>query len=103
MAERLYRDAVQRGRMPEDMRIPLASLGQDAGEFLCLLSLTLLHWLFLKYALAIGAVQRCQVHRWKRLSFIPLSCSSQAHARWNLGGEGANCRIYSAGNVTCNG
>ena len=32
MAERLYRDAVQRGRMPEDVRIPLASLCQEAGE-----------------------------------------------------------------------
>ena len=50
MAERLYRDAVQRGRMPEDMRIPLASLGQDAVGSLCAQSLALLHWLFLKYA-----------------------------------------------------
>ncbi len=32
MAERLYRDAVQRGRIPEDARIPLASLGQELGE-----------------------------------------------------------------------
>ena len=32
MAERLYRDAVQRGRIPEDVRIPLASLSQEAGE-----------------------------------------------------------------------
>ena len=51
-------------------------------------------------------MQRCQVYRWKRLSFISLSLlsrSSQAHARWNLVGEGVNCRICSAGNVTCNG
>ena len=32
MAERLYRDAVQRCRIPEDVRIPLASLGQEAGK-----------------------------------------------------------------------
>ena len=32
MAERLYRDAVQRGRIPEDVRIPFASLCQEAGE-----------------------------------------------------------------------
>ncbi len=39
MAERLYRDAVQRGRIPEDIRIPLASLGQEAGE-ICTCQLT---------------------------------------------------------------
>lgn len=32
MAERLYRDAVQRGRIPEDTRIPLAALSQETGE-----------------------------------------------------------------------
>ena len=31
MAERLYRDAVQRGRIPEDVRIPFAALCQEAG------------------------------------------------------------------------
>lgn len=99
MAERLYRDAVQRGRMPEDMRIPLASLGQHAGGSLCPQSHTLSHWPFLQSTSAMGAAQRCQVHHWKQLCSVPLTWSSQAHAS----GEGVNCRTYNAGNVICNG
>ena len=70
MAERLYRDAVQRGRMPEDMRISLASLGQDAGGSLCPQGLTLLHWPSVQITSAMGAAQRCQVYYWKH-AFCP--------------------------------
>lgn len=70
MAERLYRDAVQRGRMPEDM---LASLGQDAEGSLCPQSLTLSHWPILQNTPAMGAVQGCQVYHWTQLCSVPLT------------------------------